>query len=90
MQWTKTLIQGRKSAVSRLKDKISTVISVSVIMGINIHVHETVSGVLARQAKVNFHVIRGINVARSQPFVADIVGIHTEFYLKKPDFSSKP
>jgi hypothetical protein len=52
------------------------IISMSIIMKVkNLDIlediHETLSGVLARQAKVQFHFIRGMNVAWSQHFVAE-------------------
>ena len=35
-------------------------------MKINLYIHETISGVFVRQAKVHFHVIHGMNFVRSQ------------------------
>ena len=65
MQWTKMLVLEIKSATSKAKIKISAIVSISIIMKIDLYIHETRSGVLARQGKAIFHVMRGMNVARS-------------------------
>ena len=76
IQWTKPHGAWREGAKYTTKGnnmRTEYIIAIRSIMIINLHIHETLFEVLARQNKVQFHVFRGINVVLGQDFVADIV-----------------